>query len=337
MTLDYQTFDLGDIKLQSGQVLPDAKLAYMTYGTLSAAKDNVILFPTYYTGTHRSNEAVIGTEWALNPDRYFIIVPNLFGNGLSSSPSNTPIPYGGPNFPRISIYDNIQCQQRLLTEKFGIDAIALVFGWSMGAIQAYHWAALYPDQVQRMLAVCGCAKTSPHNKVFLAGVRSTLMADATWNNGNYRQPPEQGLKAFGRVYAGWAYSQSFYRNGLYRDMGFATIDELLIWWEDDHLGWDANDLLAMMDSWEDADISANPTYQGDFAAALGAITAKAIVMPCSTDLYFPPEDNVREVEQMPNAELRVIQTDWGHCGGGPNRNPEVTRVIESALHDILAP
>jgi homoserine O-acetyltransferase len=330
-----EIYELGEVQLQSGEKLPNAKLAYVTFGTLNANRDNVIVFPTYYTGTHRGNAAMIGLGRALDPDQYFIIVPNMFGNGLSSSPSNTPAPYGGANFPHITLYDNVKCQYQLVTEKFGIEKIALVTGWSMGAQQTYHWAALYPEQVERILPFCGSAKTSVHNWVFLEGVKAALITDAQWQGGHYTTPPAMGLKAFGRVYAGWAYSQAFYREGLYRSLGFDSAAALLNWWEADHLTWDANDLLAMLWSWQRADISDNPLYQGDFRRALQAIKARAIVMPSATDLYFPPEDSEIEVQEMPNAELRVIPSIWGHCAGGPGRNPKDTALIESALRELL--
>ncbi|MBD1852582.1 alpha/beta fold hydrolase [Leptolyngbya sp. FACHB-711] len=343
MAIDYEVYELGNVQLQSGEILPDAKLAYATYGTLNAQKDNVIIFPTHYTGTHRSNAVLIGSGRALDPDRYFIIVPNLFGNGLSSSPSNilasntlaTNIPDGAA-FPHVTLYDNIQCQFRLITEQFGIERIALVLGWSMGAQQAYHWAALYPDRVERIFPYCGSAKTSVHNRVFLEGVKAALTADATWQNGRYTEPPTAGLKAFGRVYAGWAYSQAFYREGLYRELGFETVEALLKWWEDDHLSWDANDLLAMLWTWQHGDISNNSLYKGDFALALRSIRAKAIVMPSATDLYFPPEDNAIEVAHMPSAELRIMQSIWGHCAGGPGYNAADTTLIEATIAELLA-
>jgi homoserine O-acetyltransferase/O-succinyltransferase len=336
MTIDYTVFSLGDVTLQSGQLLPDAKLAYATYGTLNAQKDNAILFPTHYTGTHRSNAKLIGPGRSLDPDRYFIIVPNMFGNGVSSSPSNTPAPIGGAAFPHITLYDNIRCQHRLITEKFGLERLALVLGWSMGAQQTYHWAALYPKMVKRILPYCGSAKTSVHNWVFLEGVKAALTADADWQNGYYSTPPERGLRAFGRVYAGWAYSQAFYRQKLYRKLGFDTVEALLGWWEDDHLTWDANDLLAMLWSWQHADISDNELYGGDYQKALGAIQSRAIVMPSATDLYFPPDDSAYEVEQLPNAELRVIQSIWGHCAGGPDYNPTDIAFIETAIRELLS-
>ena len=83
---NYDTFDLGDVKLQSGETLLSAKLAYKTYGSLNTNKNNVIVLPTFYTGTHNRNEGFFGTNRAINPDKHFIVSINLFGNGLSSSP-----------------------------------------------------------------------------------------------------------------------------------------------------------------------------------------------------------------------------------------------------------
>ena len=124
-------FQLGNIELLSGKVLPDAVLAYSTYGELSPDKDNVVLLPTFYTGSHIRNEGFFGSGRAIDPVRHFVISVNMFGNGFSSSPSNTAVPVNGPYFPEITLYDNVQCQQRLLTEEFGIERIRLVSGWSM--------------------------------------------------------------------------------------------------------------------------------------------------------------------------------------------------------------
>ena len=129
---DHEIFELGNAVLQSGATLRGAKLAYKTYGALNSAKDNVIVYPTFFGGQHIQNEAIIKEGMALDPSKYFIIVPNMFGNGLSSSPSNTPTPYDRARFPSVTVYDNVICQHRLVTELFGIERIALVTGWSMG-------------------------------------------------------------------------------------------------------------------------------------------------------------------------------------------------------------
>lgn len=130
---DYEIFEAGDVTLQSGTVFPAMRLAYKTYGTLSPARDNVILYPTSFSAQHYDTEWLIQVGGALDPERYFIIIPNLFGNGLSSSPSNSAAP-----FPKLTYHDAIAVQHRLLTERFGISKLALVYGWSMGAMQAYH-------------------------------------------------------------------------------------------------------------------------------------------------------------------------------------------------------
>ena len=332
---DYEVFDAGDLALQSGGRLPDAKLAYKTYGMLSPAKDNVVLLPTFYTGTHERNEGFFGRGRALDPARHFIVSVNLFGNGISSSPSNTPAPCDGPRFPNVTLFDNVACQRRLLEEVFGVERVRLVAGWSMAGCQSYQWAAQYPDRVDAILPFCTSARTSPHNFVFLEGVKAALQADGAWNGGDYDAPPVRGLKAFGRVYAGWAYSQTFYREGLYRKLGFEAFEDLLRAWEADHLNWDANDLLAKLWTWQHADISANDLYHGDFNKALGAIRARAIVIPCTQDLYFPPEDNAFEVSRMPNAELRPFDSPWGHCAASPGNDPSFERFLDESLAELF--
>ncbi len=257
----------------------------------------------------------------------------MFGNGLSSSPSNAPPPFDRAAFPDVTLYDNVVCQHRLITEHLGIDRILLVVGYSMGAQQAYQWGALYSDMVRTIAPLCGSARTSPHNHLFLEGVKAALLADGAF--GWYQTPPIKGLLAFSRVYAGWLLSQDFFREGEYRKMGFASVEDTVRFFEGYFRQRDANDLLAMIWSWQHADISANPQHKGDLAAALGAIRARAIVMPSTTDLYFRVRDNELEVAQMPNAELRPIPSIWGHVAAF-GVNPPDDEFIDAALRELLA-
>ena len=332
---DYETYPLGDVTLQSGAILKNAGLAWKSYGTLNAEGDNVVVMPTFYTGTHVRNEGFFGPGRAVDPARHFIVSVNLFGNGVSTSPSNAAPEVAGAKFPGVTFFDNVACQHRLLTEHLRVKQIALVFGWSMAACQSYQWAAQYPDMVKAILPFCGSAKTSEHNIVFLEGVKAALQADQEFSDGNYRSPPERGLKAFGRVYAGWAFSQTFYREERFRELGFDSAEDLLKDWEADHLNWDANDLLAMLWTWQQGDISANARYQGDFTKALNAITAKCITIPCSDDLYFPPEDNALEVPHMPNAELRVYRSSLGHCVASPGNSPKFQQFLDDAIDELM--
>jgi homoserine O-acetyltransferase len=329
-----ELFQLGDVTLQSGDVLQGGQLAYVTCGVLNERGDNAVLFPTYYTGTHRENLAMLGPGRALDPERYFIVIVNQFGNGESSSPSNHPTQRGA-QFPKVSLFDNVHAQWRLL-EQLGVERLALAFGWSMGAQQAYHHAALFPDRVERLLAVCGSARTSPHNWVFLEGVKAALTADPDFACGNYTAPPLRGLGAFGRVYAGWAYSQAFFRERLYERLGHASPEALLAAWEREHREYDANDLLCVLDAWQRADIAATPRFGGDLSAALRAIEARTIIMPSSTDAYFSAEDSRLEVAELRRGELRVLESKFGHVAGGPDRVAEDTACVEQAIRDLLS-
>lgn len=337
MTLDYEIYDLGDFQLQRGATIRECKLAYKTFGTLNAAKDNVIVYPTWYSGQHYDNEWLVGPGMALDPEKYFIIIPNMFGNGLSSSPSNTPEPYNADRFPKVTAYDNVKAQHRLVTEKFGIEMIRMVTGWSMGALQTFHWGAMFPDMVERIAPFCGSAKCSRHNFVFLEGVKAALCADAAWDNGRYKEKPEKGLRAMARVYAGWGFSQGFYRAELdIKTMGFSSLEDFLVaFWEGFFLPKDANNLLTMAWTWQNGDISDNDLYNGDYKKALGAIKPKAYVMPGQTDLYFPTEDSEAEVANMPNAAYVPIPSIWGHFAGGPGTNPEDVKFIDEKLKELL--
>src|SRR3954454_879012 len=236
---DYEVFNLGDFTVQEGATLREARLAYKTYGTLSEGKDNAIVYPTWYSGRHWENEWLIGDGMALDPARYFIIVPNMLGNGLSSSPSNMPEPYDKARFPRVRVLDNVRAQHQLVTQHFGIERLVAVTGWSMGAGQTYQWAVSYPEMVPRILPFCGSARTSLHNIVFLEGVKAALTADAAWNDGWYSEQPTKGLRALARVYAGWGFSQTSTWNRVYEELGFSSLEDFLVgFWEGFFLdGW----------------------------------------------------------------------------------------------------
>jgi homoserine O-acetyltransferase/O-succinyltransferase len=334
--MDYEIFDLGDVVLQGGATLRDAKLAYKIYGELNADKSNAIVYPTWYSGRHWDNEWLIGEGMALDPANYFIIVPNMLGNGLSSSPSNTPPPYDKARFPHVTFYDQVHQQHKLVTEKFGIEKLPLVTGWSMGAGQTYQWAVSFPDMVERACPFCGSSKTSEHNIVFLEGVKAALTADAAFSEGWYDVKPSKGLRAAARVYAGWGFSQAFYWDEVYKQLGYTSLEDFLVgFWEGFFLDErDANNLLTMLWTWQHGDVGQTEGFDGDTERALRSIQARAIVMPAEKDLYFPPEDNAWEVERMPDAELRVIPGVWGHFAGG-GANPVDTAFIDQGLKDLL--
>jgi homoserine O-acetyltransferase/O-succinyltransferase len=208
----------------------------------------------------------------------------------------------------------------------------------MGGQQAYHWGALFPDMVDRICVVCGSARTSVNNLVYLASLEAALKADPLWQDEWFAAPPVRGLKAFARVSAGWVFSPAFYRDELYRTLGFPTLEEFLVGVGESYiLTLDANNLLAQLWTWQKADISDNEIYRGNLAMALGAIKAKALIMPSQTDRYFMVEDNALEMPHLPHAELRPIPSIMGHMAGGSfSASPQDAAFLAKGVRDLLS-
>lgn len=329
----------GNVTLQSGARIPDAKLSWKAHGTLAPERDNVIVYPTSYAAQHPDLEWLIGPDKILDPTHWFIVIPDMFGNGLSTSPSDS------DHYPTVvTIHDNVQVQRRALADMFGIDHVACVYGWSMGALQAYHWAALFPRAVERIVVNCGVARTAVHNQVFLRSLMATLEAAPEHvGNGRFSAEPKAAKRAFGRIYAAWALSQDFYRAGLHLgsapkpNLGAADLDSFLKTdWEDRFGVRPAANLYAQLRTWDASDISANEIYDGDLGAALRAIKARVLLMPGATDLYFRTADNELELPFLATASLRPIPSVWGHRAGNPIANPADMLFLRNEVRSWLA-
>ncbi|PAV19008.1 homoserine acetyltransferase [Pyrrhoderma noxium] len=313
----------------SGGVLPNAITAYRTYGS---PQNPCIVFPTCYGAKMRlgSQDYLVGEGKALDITKYFVVTFALFANGESSSPSNIPVPYNGPYFPSVSYDDNIRAQYAVLTKGLGVNKLKCVIGFSMGGQQAYHWATIFPDFVERIIVVCSSARTSPHNICFLEGPKAALVASRDYEGGHYKTTPQHGIRAFGRVYSAWAYGQTWFRqhgyqvNGLYPDLDSWLREN----WEAGFINnWDANDMLVLLDTWQKGDIS-KYKHEGNLEAALKSITAKSLIMPCKTDLEY-------EVEHLKDAQLVIIPSVWGHLAGGSANLTDVAFLTDT-IREFLA-
>ena len=327
------SFVLKDFSLQCGIILPEVEIIYQTYGELNPERSNVVLYPTSYGAQHSDVDWLVRPGGILDTTDWFVIMPNMFGNGLSTSPSNCEAAKKpGVYFTH---YDNVRAQAALL-DSLGIEQLALVYGWSMGAQQGYHWGALYPERVQRIAALCGTAKTTDHNRIFLYSLRAALQGDPTWNGERFEGTPEKGFHTFTQIYASWAASQAYYRAKPYLEWGYESLEDYLLRsWEAGYRRRDPHNLLAMIETWLHGDVGDNPVYGGDYAKAMGAITAKTLVMPASTDLYFTPEDCEAEAKLIPTGEYVVIPSIWGHRAGNPYQNPEDEAFIKQAVEKLL--
>ena len=326
-------FQIEKFVTQGGATL-DLNLVYAIHGKLNEAKDNCILVLTSFAATHEDAEDLFASSDVLDLSDYCVVVIDMLSNSESSSPSNTPAPFDGPRFPLMTVNDNVRAQHRLLTQVLSISQLRLVMGFSMGALQTFEWGAQHPDMVGAILPICGAARISTHNWLFVEGAKAALRADQNFNGGDYEAVPEIGMEAFAKVYAGWVFSQDFFREELYRDMGMDSVADVIEFMKGYFGRREANDLLGMLATWQAANIAGNDGFDGDFDAALQAITARAIVMPGGTDLYFRVADSEYEVSRMPNAELRVIESKLGHVAGS-GLDPIGKAAIDQAIVDLL--
>jgi homoserine O-acetyltransferase len=199
---DRHAFVIKNFKLENDIVLPEAKVMYATYGTLNAARDNAVLLPSHYMADAHGYEWLIGPDKALDPKKYFLVATELFGNGKSSSPSNTPAPFDGPRFPVTSIRDNVAAVHRLLGDALGVRHLRAVIGFSMGGQQAFQWAVTYPNFMDRIVVTSATAKTWPHGIVRLESQIIAIESDPVFAGGDYKVQPKKGLQTFGAIWAG---------------------------------------------------------------------------------------------------------------------------------------
>ena len=331
-------FRIANFKTESGVTLPEARIVYGTYGQLNAARDNAVLLPSHYMANYHGYEWLIGEGRALDPAKLFLVSTELFGNGRSSSPSNTPEPLHGPRFPVTTIRDNVQAVHRLLADELKIAHLRAIVGFSMGAQQAFQWAVSYPDFADRIAATSGTAKCYPHGVVRLEGQIAAIAADPVFAGGDYKTAPVKGLEAFGTVWAAWLYSQEWWRKELWRASRppGTTFEEVLDRFRRGFIpGADANNLILQCRTWEKHDIGGTPGFGGDVERALKAIRVPLLYMPSETDLYFPLGDARYEAAFIAGVALKPIPSLWGHTAGAAS-NPADGKFLNETISKFLA-
>jgi homoserine O-acetyltransferase len=326
-------YSLRDFRLESGVVLPNATLAYATFGSLNARRDNAILVPSWYGADHHGYDFLIGAGRALDPAKHFIVATEMFANGFSSSPSNTPPPFDRARFPAIEIRDNVAAVYQLLTRELHIDHLVAIVGFSMGAQQAFQWAVGHPDFVDLIAPYCGTAKTYPHGVVRLESAIAALTADAAFNGGDYASPPIKGLTAWAHHWSAWVTSQEWWRRELFKPE-FSTPGAVLQAEVERQMARDPNNMIAQARTWQRHNIGDTPGFGGDHEKALRSIRARVLYMPSQTDLYFPLADAEYERAFIPRVTWDPIPTLWGHRAGA-GRNAADTEFLNTRIARAL--
>lgn len=313
----HQSFAMGDLRLESGEVIRDFAISYVTHGTLNAEKSNAILMVTAISGNHHRLDFLIGPGKALDTNRYFIIATDAIGNGLTTSPSNSRA-QPRMNFPRFAIRDMITSQHRLLTEHLGINHVVAVVGPSMGGMQVLQWGVSHPAFMDNLVAMVPLARTPAWTVAVLDASRQAIMLDPAWNQGNYTAPPERGIRLWRDILS----FLSARTPEMYRDQFPTAPMDVLPWLRAQETNliraFDANDWLYQTWAYERHDIGATPGMDGDLIKALRAIRARTLVLHGTGDLLNPEYEPIETSRYI--RDVRVVRispgTITGHASAG---------------------
>ena len=318
----HQSFSEGDLKLESGEVIKDFSISYVTHGTLNEKKNNAILMTSSIGGNHHRIDFLIGPGKALDTNKYFIIATDAIGNGLSTSPSNSKT-QPGTGFPHFTIRDMVESQYRLVKEKFGITRLLAVSGASMGGMQTLQWGVSHPDTMVALIALTPMARTPAWSVAVNEATRKALTADAAYDDGKYTKQPEKGWRAWVDVLLTLATRtpeglKAEYPNSL-------DVVKWINGFEDTWLkgGFDANNWIWQTWAYDRHDVGTTPGFNGDTVKALQSIKAKAILMNAPGDLYNPTAEAADDAKHVPGAQYVVIPSLQGHFAASAAKAADV--------------
>jgi len=333
----HQLYQIGDFKLESGEVIKDFAISYVTHGTLNAKKSNAILMVTAITGNHHRLDFLIGPGKALDTTKYFIIATDAIGNGFTTSPSNSKA-QPRMQFPRFTIRDMVHSQYRLLTEHLGIKHVVTVIGPSMGGMKALQWGVSYPEFMDSLVALVPLVKTPAWTVLWLETTRKALMMDPAWNNGNYTTLPEKGIRLWRDIL-----NLMIARTPTYYRYQFLDGLDILPWLkaQEDAMmkAFDPNDYIYQTWAYEAHDISKTPGMNGDVIKALKAIKAKTLIMTGVNDLLNPEWEPLELSQYIHDVRCVTINplSVTGHlsAGGGIPADVEFLNREIGAFLDIV--
>ncbi|MCP4620825.1 MAG: alpha/beta fold hydrolase [Bradyrhizobium sp.] len=327
----HRKVELGDFALESGEVIRNFEISYVTHGTLAPARDNAILVLTAIGSIHHRLDFLIGPGRPLDPARHFIVCADAIGNGMTTSPSNSQT-QPDLRFPRFAIRDMVSSQQKLL-DALGIRRLAAVVGASMGGMQALQWGVSAPDRMRSIVALVPMARTRPWAAAMNEVARRILMADAGWPSGPY-----------GAGFDAWAAQSRVITNRTPLALEPGRADGVPALVADAvaaarRAGPDPVDWVYQSFAYDAHDVGTTPGFGGDAVAALRSIRAPVLLLVPELDLYNPVEDAIEAAEHISNATLLRVAGHAGHAVAADSspQVAEVRRAIDEFLVRCIGP
>ena len=264
--------DLGDFRLESGATIHNCRVAYRTLGKLNAEKSNAVLFPTWFGGTTQNLVPLVGPGKLIDSSKYFVILVDALGDGVSTSPSNSDTqPH--MKFPSIAIRDMVNSQHQLAQDVLHIPHLRAVMGISMGGMQSFQWMVAYPDFMDCVIPIVGSPKLTSYDLLLWQSGIHAIQADADWKSGDYTSPPEAGLRTLADIEA-LAIQTPGYRVAQTKPQDFRKfLDDR----ESGSIhGFDANNWIRQAQAMMAHDVSR--PFGGDMSKAAAAVKARVLVV-----------------------------------------------------------
>jgi homoserine O-acetyltransferase/O-succinyltransferase len=306
---------LGDFKLISGEVLRACRIGYRTFGQLNSDKSNVILFPTWATGTTEQLQGNVGVGKLADSSKYFVILVDALANGVSSSPSNSTL-QPRMKFPKISFRDMINTQHELLARDLGIHHIKAVMGISMGGMQTFQWMVSYPDFMDKAIPIVGSPRLAPYDLVLWKTEIDAIKNDPAWKNGDYVENPA-GLQ-LAEIGALIGKTPRRFNQETTRAQVLQKLEE-----DAGKPGPDANDHIRQMEAMMSLDVS--DVFDGSIEKAAAAVKAKVLVIVGAYDHVVTPVP-AEDFAKLIGAELIEFPSDCGHQSPACEDKAVVSRV-----------
>jgi len=328
--------NLGEFRFESGEVMKDFKVSYVTHGKLNKAKNNVILVMQMFLGDHHAHDFLIGPGKALDSDKYFIVATDFIANSalrqdVTTGPTNSGLRMA---FPRTTIRDSMNVDYKFLKDYLGIDHVLAVMGPSIGAMKAYQFAVSYPAYVSGAIAIMGSPVTSPRMRWVLNNTMDIMAMDSGWQGGNYEINPTGGLVTALMAWLPYVYTERWYAQNLRTPEAQRPFRQF---WHGLFATQDARDVYYQMRMWASFNIGDSPGFNGDAQAALRSIKARVLLLTVKEDLMISQEEVALAKGAIPNVSHLEMDTPFGHaacCGSDPEANKAMDREITRFLNKL---
>ena len=334
---EHQIANLGDFRFESGEIVKDFKVSYVTHGKLSAKKDNVILVMDSFTSNHHVFDYLIGSGKALDPDKYFVVATDGLGNAdlssdLTTGPTNSGLKI---EFPRYTLRDSVSADYKLLREYLGVDHLLVATGGSMGAMKALQFAINYPAYISGVIPVNGGPVTNPQVKAMIRNWMDIIALDPGWHGGNYEVNPTTGLVTALMNFVPWYYTPQWF------ELNAKTPDAYLAFKRRWHDTWtirspkDARDIYYRWQAWADFNVGDTPGFKGDAAAALRSIKAQVLIIGSKGDQLVRREELIFAKNHISGATLIELDSPLGHLAPF-GFDPDLTKLVDREIAGFLS-